>query len=153
MNNDIEAPFESKDEHQHEEILGYLEEKSYLKVDENMLIKNLEKCKNIGEIQSLENLVYKLSNSDVVDLPCYGPLKKLIDLKDENSILEFFDYCVKLCIKEEKLKLMCEVTILLQDFIDTTFYKSPVGRLMKQLSYVKVPSKWCEITEYQSTNE
>jgi hypothetical protein len=156
MNRDIEALLVYREEHNHDahkNIIGYLEEKSHLKVDEDMLIKSLEKCSNINEIQSIENLVYKLSNSEIVDLPCYGPLKRLINLKDEYSILEFTDYCVKLCIEEENLELMCEITVLLQDFIDLPFYKNPVGRLMKQLTYVKVPSKWCEISEYQSSNE
>jgi hypothetical protein len=154
MNNDIEAPLVNKKEYDvYKEILGDLEEKCSHKVDENTLIKSLKNCNNNDEIQSLENLVYNLINSKDVDLPSYGPLRKLIDSKDETSILEFFEYCVKLCIKEEKLELMCEVTILLQDFIDLPFYKNPVGRLMKQLTYVKVPSKWCEISEYQSSNE
>jgi hypothetical protein len=123
------------------------------KIDDEELIKILKNCKDIDEIQSLEKLVHKLVNSKVEDLPCYCSLKKLIDLKDEKLILEFVDYCAKLCIEEEKLELMCEVTILLQDFIDINFYKNPVSRLVKQLTYVKVPSKWCKINEFQSINE
>ncbi|GBC09753.1 hypothetical protein RclHR1_00910003 [Rhizophagus clarus] len=148
MNDDIET----QEYNSYKKIINDLEVKSS-KIDESTLIKSLENCKDIEEIQTLENLVHKLVNSKVEDLPCYDSLKKLIDLRDEKSILEFFDYCAKLCIEEEKLELMCEVTVLFQDFINIPFYKSPVSRLIKQLTYVKVPSKWCEINEYQSENE
>ncbi|RGB33558.1 hypothetical protein C1646_761548 [Rhizophagus diaphanus] len=149
MNNDIEA----QEYNVYKKILDDLEAKNSCKIDENGLIKILENSNGIDEIQSLEKLVHKLINSEVEELPCHGSLRKLIDLRDEKLISEFFDYCAKLCIEEEKLELMCEVTILLQDFIDISFYKSPVSRLVKQLTYVKVPLKWCEINEYQSTNE
>ncbi|CAB4431420.1 unnamed protein product [Rhizophagus irregularis] len=149
MNDDIEA----QEYNVYKKILDDLEAKNSCKIDENGLIKILENSNGIDEIQSLENLVHKLANSKVEELPCYGSLRKLIDLRDEKLISEFFDYCAKLCIEEEKLELMCEVTILLQDFIDISFYKSPVSKLVKQLTYVKVPLKWCEINEYQSTNE
>ncbi|PKK68971.1 hypothetical protein RhiirC2_749230 [Rhizophagus irregularis] len=149
MNDDIEA----QEYNVYKKILDDLEAKNSCKIDENGLIKILENSNGIDEIQSLENLVHKLVNSKVEELPCHGSLRKLIDLRDEKLISEFFDYCAKLCIEEEKLELMCEVTILLQDFIDISFYKSPVSKLVKQLTYVKVPLKWCEINEYQSTNE
>jgi hypothetical protein len=149
MNDDIEA----QEYDAFKKILDDLEVKSSCKIDDKELIKILKNCNGIDEIQSLENLVHKLVNSKVEDLPSYGSLKKLIDLRDEKLILEFFDYCAKLCIEEVKLELMCEVTILLQGFIDIPFYKNPVSRLIKQLTYVKVPSKWSEINEFQSINE
>ncbi|CAG8468019.1 2537_t:CDS:2 [Funneliformis mosseae] len=157
MNDDIENSkvflVKKKENDAHKKFFDDLEEKSKCKVDENMIINTLENCNDNEEIQSLENLVHQLANSKVVELPYYGSLKKLIDLKDEKSIMEFFDYCAKVCIEEEKLELMCEVIVLLQEFIDIPFYKSPVARLIKQLTYVKVPLKWCKLREYQSINE
>ncbi|CAG8454614.1 1796_t:CDS:2 [Funneliformis caledonium] len=157
MNDDIENSkvflVKKKENDAHKKFFDDLEEKSKCKVDENMIINTLENCNDNEEIQSLENLVHQLANSKVVELPYYGSLKKLIDLKDEKSIMEFFDYCAKVCIEEEKLELMCEVIVLLQEFIDIPFYKSPVARLIKQLTYVKVPLKWCKLREYQSVNE
>ncbi|RGB33363.1 hypothetical protein C1646_761819 [Rhizophagus diaphanus] len=120
-------------------------------------IESLKKCNGVDDIiQPLNKLVHDLINSKVENLPCYGSLiklKELIKLEDEKLISEFFDYCAKLCIEEEKLELMCVVTILLQDFINIPLYKSPVSRFIKRLTYVKVPSKWCEKDEFKSINE
>jgi hypothetical protein len=148
MSDDIEA----QEYNVHENILDGLISRGR-KIES---IKSLEKCNGADEIIQLDKLVHDLVNSKVENLPCYGSftkLKELIKLEDEKLISEFFDYCAKLCIKEEKLKLMCVVTILLQDFINIPLYKSPVSRLIKRLTYVKVPSKWCEKNEFKSINE
>ncbi|PKY39702.1 hypothetical protein RhiirA4_452946 [Rhizophagus irregularis] len=148
MSDDIEA----QEYNVHENILDGLISRSR-KIE---LIKSSEKCNGADEIIQLDKLVHDLVNSKVENLPCYGSLtklKELIKLEDEKLISEFFDYCAKLCIEEEKLELMCVVTILLQDFINIPLYKSPVSRLIKRLTYVKVPSKWCEKNEFKSINE
>ncbi|PKK78332.1 hypothetical protein RhiirC2_861356 [Rhizophagus irregularis] len=148
MSDDIEA----QEYNVHENILDGLISRSR-KIES---IKSLEKCNGADEIIQLDKLVHDLVNSKVENLPCYGSLtklKELIKLEDEKLISEFFDYCAKLCIEEEKLELMSVVTILLQDFISIPLYKSPVSRLIKRLTYVKVPSKWCEKVEFISKNE
>ncbi|UZO18386.1 uncharacterized protein OCT59_009700 [Rhizophagus irregularis] len=148
MSDDIEA----QEYNVHENILDSLISRSR-KIES---IKSLEKCNGADEIIQLDKLVHDLVNSKVENLPCYGSLtklKELIKLEDEKLISEFFDYCAKLCIEEEKLELMSVVTILLQDFISIPLYKSPVSRLIKRLTYVKVPSKWCEKVEFISKNE
>src|SRR2546421_2567128 len=100
MSNDIESPFMNKeDSDAYKKTFHDLEKKCDLKIDENALIKVIENCNKNDEIQSLENLVHKFVNCKLEELPHYGLLKKLIDSKDENSILEFFDFCVKSCIE------------------------------------------------------
>jgi hypothetical protein len=104
MSDDIEA----QEYNVHEKILDDLISRSR-KIES---IKSLKKCNGADEIiQQLDKMVHDLVNSKVENLPCYGSLTKLIKLEDEKLILEFFDYCAKLCIEEEKLELMCVVTI------------------------------------------
>lgn len=78
-------------------------------------------------------------------------LTELVKSKNDELVRKFLNRCVKKCIKERKLDAMLAVTIILPDLVAKS-YKKPVVDLIKQLTYVKIPSIWCQRTEKEKFN-
>ncbi|EXX61988.1 hypothetical protein RirG_166050 [Rhizophagus irregularis DAOM 197198w] len=107
----------------------------------------LNKCNfenyDITNLKDTYNNVNKcLKNCDLDNCDHELNLQELIQSKDDKLIEKFFDKCVDKCTNEGKFELMLLVTILLPHLIVES-YENPVIKLMKQITYVKVPNNLC----------
>lgn len=116
-------------------------------------------CIDVIEIQQeIQNLT-----NDITENLFEGYEKKFDQLKKENCLTElvkskndelirkFLNRCMIKCIKERKLDAMLAVTIILPDLVAKS-YKKPVVDLMRQLTYLEVPSIWYQRTEKKKLN-
>jgi hypothetical protein len=87
---------------------------------------------------------YQKLSSDICD--------KIIKPENKELTQKFFNHCVEKCIKEEKPEFMLVIADLLPDLAKS--HNCLVDNLIKQITYVKVPSKWCEkkTINFNSTN-
>ena len=76
---------------------------------------------------------------------------KIINSENDELIQKILNHCVKKCIVEEKPGYMLMIADLLPDLAKQ--YNNLAIHLVKQLTYVKVPSEWCEKNKFNSTNE
>ncbi|RGB32381.1 hypothetical protein C1646_762971 [Rhizophagus diaphanus] len=98
---------------------------------------NSENDKNFLNIyKKIEETVKKLQDKrKVVSM---RNMRKLIQSKNNDSVYNFLNSQLKKCIAENKVEHMLIVAVSLPHLVDN-FYESPVARLMKQLTYIKVP--------------
>ncbi|PKK68513.1 hypothetical protein RhiirC2_782177 [Rhizophagus irregularis] len=98
---------------------------------------------DITNLKDIYNNVNKcLKNCDLDNCDHELNLQELIQSKDDKLIEKIFDKCVDKCTNKGKFELMLLVTILLPHLIVES-YESPVVKLMKQITYVKVPNNLC----------
>jgi hypothetical protein len=76
---------------------------------------------------------------------------QIIHSENDELIQKILNHCVKKCIREEKPGFMLMVADLLPELAKS--YNDSVINLIKQLTYVKIPSEWCEQNKFVSTNE
>jgi hypothetical protein len=107
----------------------------------------LNKCNfenyDITNLKDIYNNVNKcLKNCDLDNCDHELNLQEFIQSKDDKLIEKFFDKCVDKCTNEGKFELMLLVAILLPHLVVES-YERPIVKLMKQITYVKVPNNLC----------
>jgi hypothetical protein len=89
-----------------------------------------------------EDLIYELKH-ELIRKELNIEIDKVInDQRNDEPIEKFLNFCVKKCIKDNDPGFMFEVADKLPDLAKNHY--SPVANLIKQITYVKIPSTWCD---------